>query len=330
VSRLVTNIARCLYPRGTRPWRVSVPGTSWRTLRRLGYEAGTRLLIVSADDFGMCGSVNRAIVDALSQGIVTSTAAMVPCPSFSEVAEFARSHRDADIGIHLTLTSEWKTCRWRPVLGAERVPSLVDSDGCFWSTGSAVFAHASLNEVEAELRAQIDTAIRAGIEITHLDSHMFVLHGKRTDYYRLYLKLAREYRLAFRSIRRTLLHWLTRIDVGALRTQRFGVTSPDHLVFGGLYDRRTAFDYWSSVLRSLSPGLTEVYCHPGFARGRFDQFAEDADERQADFDFFTSDTARRLLHERDVHLTTFREIGDRLLRTQPSSKPVVTAQADER
>jgi len=313
VHRLVRNAARAIYPRGLAPWLVSSPATSSSSLRQLGYPSGTRLLIVNADDFGMCEEVNSAIIAALRGGIITSTSVMVPCAGFRSAVDFAAAHREMDIGIHLTLTSEWAAYRWQPVLGAARVPSLVNSDGCFWSTPADVFAHARLKEIEAELRAQIETTLSAGVDITHLDSHMFVLQSARSDYYRLYLKLARDYRMAVRSIRRTALHWCTRADLGALRLRRLGMASPDHLVFGGSYDRDSTFDYWGGVLERLPSGVTEIYCHPGFACGQLLRFAEDADRRQADFEFFTSDVARKLLRERDVKLITYRDLRDRML-----------------
>jgi len=260
----------------------------------------------------MFEEVNDAIVTGLGEGIITSSPTLVPSPAFTRTVEFAESNPGADIGIHLTLTSEWPAYRWRPVLGAERVPSLVDSDGCFWRTAAEVFAHARLDEAEEELRAQLDTAIHAGIDVTHIDSHMFVLDSGCADYYRLYVKLAWEYRLPFRSIRRTLLHWCTRLDVGAWRVRRLGLISPDHLVFTSSYDREAAFTYWSSILSTVAAGVTEVYCHPGFARGQLLQFAADAGQRQADFEFFTSSEARRLLRDSNVHLITYRELRDQM------------------
>jgi hypothetical protein len=260
----------------------------------------------------MCEEVNNAIMAGLREGIITSASAMVPSPAFTRTVDFAQSNPEADIGIHLTLTSEWPAYRWRPVLGAERVPSLVDTDGCFWRTAAELFAHARLEEAEEELRAQLDTAINAGIDVTHIDSHMFVLDSWCADYYRLYVKLALEYRLPFRSIRRTVLHWCTRIDVGASRVRRLGFISPDHLIFISSYNREAAFTYWSSILSTIAVGVTEVYCHPGLARGQLVQFAADADQRQADFEFFTSSEARRLLRDRNVHLITYRELRDQM------------------
>lgn len=101
------------------------------TLRRLGYRDDAKLLIIHGDDAGMCYSANIATAEALKKGIVTSTSVMVPCPWFLHFAEWAKANPEADIGIHLTMTSEWDHYRWRPLTPADRVPSLVDKDGFF-------------------------------------------------------------------------------------------------------------------------------------------------------------------------------------------------------
>src|SRR5690242_8372998 len=104
--------------------------TSMRSLaQRLGYPADAKLLIVHGDDLGMAHSVDAATVKAFETGLVTSGSIMVPCPWFAEIAGYAREHRDADLGLHLTLTSEWKALRWGPLMSKDRVPTLFNSDG---------------------------------------------------------------------------------------------------------------------------------------------------------------------------------------------------------
>src|SRR5208282_6389210 len=140
---------------------------------KLGYRAGARVLIINADDFGMCHDENEATIEGLTSGLFTSSTILVTCPWFEEAAEFARSHPSADLGVHLTLTSEWDRYKWGPVLGARAVPTLVDARGYLWPDVPPVYEHDRLDEVEAELRAQIDKALAAGVDVTHLDSHMY-------------------------------------------------------------------------------------------------------------------------------------------------------------
>src|SRR5262245_3119119 len=127
-------------------------------VERLGYPADAKLLIVHADDLGAAHSINIASIKAFEVGLVNSGSIMIPCPWLSEIATYARSHPEADLGLHLTLTSEWTPYRWGPVLSKERVPSLLDSSGYFYLTESEAAAKANPKEVEAEVRAQIERA----------------------------------------------------------------------------------------------------------------------------------------------------------------------------
>ena len=167
------------------------------TAERLGYKADARVLILNADDFGMCHDQNEGVMTGLKDGVFTSSTILVTCPWFEEAADFARKNPAADLGVHLTLTAEWDTYKWGPVLGARAVPSLVDERGYLWQTVAQVYEHARLDEAEAELRAQIEKAVAAGIDVTHLDSHMGTLQ-LRLDYHEIYARLANECRVPIR------------------------------------------------------------------------------------------------------------------------------------
>src|SRR5947209_9221421 len=123
---------------------------------RLGHPANSRLLVIHADDFGMSHSVNRAIEEALEKRWVTSASILVPCPWFPEVVRWAKLHSDADLGIHLALTSEWTTLRWGPVSPQPRTSTLLDPDGYLPLTSEYVATHARIPDVETETRAQVD------------------------------------------------------------------------------------------------------------------------------------------------------------------------------
>ena len=167
------------------------------TAERLGYAPDARVLILNADDFGMCHDQNEGVMTGLKEGVFTSSTILVTCPWFEEAAEFARNNPGADLGVHLTLTAEWDSYKWGPVSGRRAVPSLVDERGYLWQTVAQVYEHAHLDEAEAELRAQIEKALTAGIDVTHLDSHMGTLQ-LRADYHEIYARLADEYRLPIR------------------------------------------------------------------------------------------------------------------------------------
>jgi chitin disaccharide deacetylase len=173
----------------------SQPQNQPKTLQdRLGYPASARLLIIHADDLGMNHTINRAAFEALEKGWITSASILVPCPWFPEVARWAKEHPNADLGIHLALTSEWTDYRWGPVSGPSRVPSLVDEHGYLPSDTPAVVGNAKVAEVESELRAQIDRALKAGIPVTHLDMHMAAMVSS-PELFGAYRKMGNEFKL---------------------------------------------------------------------------------------------------------------------------------------
>jgi chitin disaccharide deacetylase len=161
---------------------------------RLGYPANSRLLVIHADDFGMSHSVNRAIIEALENHWVTSASILVPCPWFPEVARWAKAHPDADLGIHLALNSEWTTLRWGPVSAQPKSSSLLDPDGYLPLTTEYVASHAKISDVETETHAQVDKAKAAGINLTHLDTHMGAI-VTTPDLIKVYLGLGQAYKL---------------------------------------------------------------------------------------------------------------------------------------
>lgn len=153
-------------------------------------------VLIRCDDIGMCHSVNMAAKQVLETGIPVSMSVMVPCPWFTEAAEMLKKYPNVSIGIHLTLNSEWKQYRWGPVAGAGAVPSLVDSFGNFFPSRAALFGNnPKLAEIETELRAQIEKALRAGLKIDYLDHHMSA--AVQTPETRAIVeKLAAEYKLS--------------------------------------------------------------------------------------------------------------------------------------
>ena len=287
-----------------------------RTLaERLGYPRDAKLLIVHADDLGAAHSINRASIRALESGLVSSASIMVPCPWLSEIAAYARSHPEADLGLHLTLTSEWSLYRWGPVLGKERVPSLLDSSGYLYPLENEAAAHMDIKEVEAEIRAQIARARAFGIQPTHLDSHMGTLYQSKALFETL-LRVARENKLPFRVSQ----EWFIRASFMP------SVLGPDDLVLDRTIsiEPSVAPDDWSrfytNEIKNLRPGVTDMIVHLAFADEEmkgisFGHPNWGAEWRQRDFDFVTSDAFRKLLKENNVKLITWREIGKLIEKT---------------
>jgi predicted glycoside hydrolase/deacetylase ChbG (UPF0249 family) len=162
-------------------------------IERLGFAPSDRVAVVHVDDIGMCHSANIGAFEALENGPATCGSMMVPCPWFLEAAGRARANPRFDLGVHLTLNAEWTEYRWGPVAGRSRVPSLCDTEGYLPRSVIEVLKNARLEEVEIELRAQIDLALAAGVDVTHLDSHMGTLFFPQ--FFDLLARLAAEYRL---------------------------------------------------------------------------------------------------------------------------------------
>jgi predicted glycoside hydrolase/deacetylase ChbG (UPF0249 family) len=290
--------------------------TATKTLvERLGYPRDAKLLIVHADDLGVAHSVNSASIKALETGLVSSGSIMVPCPWLPEIAAYARAHPDADLGLHLTLTSEWSLYRWGPVLGKERVPSLLDSSGYLYPLEDEAAAHADVKEVEAEIRAQIARARALGIQPTHLDSHMGTLYQSKALFETL-LRVARENKLPFRVSQ----EWFARAPFMP------ALLGPDDVVLDRTIsiERTVAPEDWSAFytneIKNLKPGVTDMIVHLAFADEEMKGITVGhpdwgAEWRQRDFTFVTSDAFRKLLKENNVKLITWREVGKLIGKT---------------
>ncbi|WKN30389.1 polysaccharide deacetylase family protein [Porifericola rhodea] len=142
---------------------------------KLGWNAGQKLLIMHVDDAGMSYDSNQGAIQAMEKGIANSVSIMMPCPWAASFVKYVKNNPATDAGLHLTLTSEWKDYRWHPLCGIPQVPGLVDEEGAMWHTVEQVAQHASPDEVEQEIRQQVERALRLGYRPTHLDSHMGTL-----------------------------------------------------------------------------------------------------------------------------------------------------------
>jgi len=157
--------------------------------------SNTKTLLIRCDDIGMSHSVNMAAKELIESGLVFSTSIMFPCAWYQEGVELLKDHPEIATGIHLTLNSEWKNYRWGPIAGRDRVPTLVDSNGYFFPSRALFFAnHPKPEEVEIELRAQIDRAINSRLKISYLDYHMSTAVDK-PELRKIVEKLAAEYKL---------------------------------------------------------------------------------------------------------------------------------------
>ena len=159
-------------------------------------ENKSKTLLIRCDDLGMSHSVNMAFKELMESGLKFSASVMFPCAWYQEAVDILKQHPEITVGIHLTLNAEWKNYRWGPISGKDKVPSLVDKDGYFFPSRSTFFANnPKSEEIEIELRAQIERAINSGLKISYLDYHMGTAVEK-PEHRAIVEKLAREYGLA--------------------------------------------------------------------------------------------------------------------------------------
>jgi predicted glycoside hydrolase/deacetylase ChbG (UPF0249 family) len=272
-----------------------------------------RYLIVHADDLGMAHSINAATIRAFKQGLVTSASIMVPCAWFPEIAEFARTNREVDLGIHLTLTCERTSYRWKPVSPRDQVPSLVDEHGCFQSRLD-VAAKWDIGEVELEVRAQIDRALSAGVAPTHLDSHRFwPFERTGRQLFDIFRRASLDYDLPFFVSK----DWCNRSS--HLRSCLQGL---DFLVDRTiLIEPGTSSESWEEfycdAIANLPPGVSQLLVHLAFDDDEMRAMTADratwgAEWRQRDFDFCTGSAFKRLILEQNITLLNWRDFAGAL------------------
>jgi chitin disaccharide deacetylase len=290
--------------------------TARSTAERMGYGADDKVLMVHADDIGMSHSVNVATIEAFKKGLVTSGSIMVPCPWFPEIAEYFRQHPELDLGLHLTLTSEWKYLRWRPVAPVDKVRGLLDPDGYMWRSEVQTAMKATPQEIEIELRAQIEKALAAGLKPTHLDTHMGTLYTRK-DFFDVYTRLGREYGIPIMAMRPTpeAIEYATksRTPIGAAdlsQLERDGFVLLDYLVTGvpgrNFAERKEAY---KTFLRNLKPGVTMLIVHLGLDDAELKAATGSWEARYGDYLSFTDPEIAALIKELGIKLTTWREMG---------------------
>ena len=264
----------------------------------LGYPPDARLLIVNADDCGMCHAINAAIAAALRDGIATSTTIMAPCPWSPHAFRFLKEDASLRYGVHLTLVRDFGDYRWGPLTSTDRVPSLVDRSGCFYHNdrNAELLAGARLAEVEREFRAQIEAILAEGLAPTHLDWHCLA-DGGRDDIFDLSVALAREYGLAVR------VHDRAR----AARLAREGLPTVDHPVLDSYrFAPAEKPARYAALLRALPVGLTEWAVHPSLGNAEAQALEPETWRiRRADLDFLLAPATRALIAAEGITLLDY-------------------------
>ncbi len=290
-------------------WTINILTSRNSIQRRLGYPSRTRLLIIHADDIGLSKSENEATIKAMDEGWVNSGSVMTLCGDFEAVSKVIAGDEKYDIGVHLTLTSEWPSFKWSPLTKGAAAATLTDENGSLYPEKRLFVENVSPDDFEKECRLQILKAVESGIDITHIDSHMFAVFSSKEILER-YISLGKEFEVPV-LLTRELPSW-TRKSKDAVVVDRLFCANTDDFNSG-------LFDYYRRVLRKLSPGLNCLLVHLAFDDDEMKsitkkQTAFGSRWRQMDYDFFTSDECRQILSERNIKLITWREIKEKLMK----------------
>ncbi len=286
---------------------------------KLGYPEGKKVLILHMDDLGMCPEANAAAERYFDNGDLTSGAVMMPCPNAEDFIEWAKEHPDADVGLHLTLTSEWKTYRWPPVADVEKVPGLVDPDGKMWPEVPDVVRHATAEEVETEIRAQIEKCLALGYRPNHIDTHMGTLYGSPA-YAQAFFKVAEEYNIPANAIDMSDKEVVDKFksqgypindDMIAL-AEAYRLPKLDNfgsVPKGSTYEEKR--DNFFGLVKSLKPGLTEIIFHPSVESENLKSITNSWQQRVWEAQMFSDPVVKAFLKEEGIIQTNWKEIMER-------------------
>jgi len=272
-------------------------------LNKLGFSKTDRLVIIHTDDIGMCYSSIQAYSDLAEFGSISSGATMVPCSWFPLVASYCQQTSKADMGVHLTLTSEWDTYRWSPISTCDPDSGLIDSDGYFFRSSEETQLYGVPEAVGIELHNQVDRALKAGINITHLDTHMnTVAHPKFVGNY---IQLAVRQKLPFlfpRMNEAGFQHLGMDQDTASIAAssvnylEEQGIPLVDFV--SGLYliQPLNRLEQAKKALSALPSGISHFIIHPAKDTPELRAITPDWECRVADYQTFMDENLREYIN----------------------------------
>ncbi len=288
-------------------------------LRRLGFSDDDRVAIIHADDVGMCQASVQAFSELDAFGIVSCGAVMVPCPWFPKAAEYARQHPEADLGLHLTLTSEWQHYRWRAVAHLDASSGLFDEEGYFPHRAQQTQASATPEAAREEMQVQLRRALDFGIRLTHIDTHMgTVIHPK---FLQAYIELALANRLPLMILRMDepalqamgLDAPTAALAAGVIRQlEHDGFPLLDHIHQMPLDKPENRLEQTKAAFDALPPGVTHFIIHPAADTPELRAITPDWRGRVADYQTFLNEDLRIHLQQTGVQVIGYRAIANLL------------------
>jgi chitin disaccharide deacetylase len=300
---------------------------------KLGYPKGSKVLILHVDDVGMSWDSNQGAIQAMENGVANSVSVMMPCSWVPGFLHYLQNHPTVDAGLHLTLTSEWKDYRWGPLAGKPSTPGLVDKEGALWSSVSDVVKNATPDEVETEIRAQLQRARTAGFEPTHLDSHMGTLFAT-PQFLERYIKVGIENKIPvmFPGGHNTMISqqlpntaevkaqfkqtgqllWNSGLPVlDDLHNMSYGFPYPDDKKLTDEQLQKFATSQYCKTISELKAGLTMVIMHCTSPSEIFSAITDSERIRKGDLLAMKDPEFKKFLEREKIILTTWREVKER-------------------
>jgi predicted glycoside hydrolase/deacetylase ChbG (UPF0249 family) len=288
-------------------------------LKKLGFTDNDRAVIIHTDDIGMCHASVQAFKDLWAFGTITSGAVMVPCPWFPAVAQMCKENPKIDMGVHATLNAEWESYRWGPVSTRDQASGLMDADGYFHQWHPGVYQNAKPDAIAVEVNAQIEKALAAGIDVTHVDSHMGTIMNPL--FIQSYIEAAGS---------RLLPNMLPRLDAQGLnlmspsdedngkyapimaQLETMGVPMMDGILGMPLDHGNDHIGVAKKLFGELPVGITHFIFHPSIDTAELRSIAPDWQARVANYNAFMSDDLKKFIESEDVKLIGYRQIRDAL------------------
>jgi chitin disaccharide deacetylase len=300
---------------------------------KLGFPKGAKVIILHVDDAGMSFDSNKGVIEAMEKGIASSTSVMMPCPWVPGFVHYLQQHPKTDAGLHLTLTSEWKDYRWGPLTGKPKSPGLVDNEGDLWPDVPDVVKHATADEVEAEMRAQVQRAMQMGFQPTHMDSHMGTIFASPAFIER-YIKLGIEYQIPvmFPAGHNTLIMQQmkgTAVDVRMIKSLGQMLWSAGLPVLDDLHNlsyewklpagtaptgenwHKFKTQQYIESFKRLRPGVTMVIMHCTAPTDVFQYITDSGPLREGDLLAMQDPALKKFIQDEGIIITTWRELKAR-------------------
>lgn len=286
---------------------------------KLGWPAGSRVVIFHVDDAGMSHDSNVGTLEAMTKGVATSTSIMYPCPWVSEAVKMFAENPGLDVGVHVTLTSEWGKYRWAPVAGKQTVPSLTDKEGCLYDDVPLVLINATADDVETEIRAQVDRSLSVGIQPTHLDSHMGTVFANFLFCER-YMKVGMEMGIPVMAPGGHMAHMGKSMPLMVKLAREMGkklwdagLPVLDDLHTGDMAGKGPELKKQQVIdfLRTLQPGVTQYIVHCTRPTETFQHISGSGGMRLAELEALTDPEVAQVIKDEGIILTTWREMKQR-------------------